>query len=238
MNVLKLSPMSAQVIDRKIVVGPFQCNCHLLVCPVTGQGVLIDPGDESEKILKLIQDVEKTLSKPVQIVGLYHTHAHLDHIAATRGVKEALAKTSGSDPQIYLHRQDEFIYLNLKKQAEFFGLQYGDPLPVNQFFEDEQILKVGKLEFSVLHTPGHSPGGVCLKLKEDTELKLPPKLFTGDTLFQASIGRTDLWGGDLDILLKSIRNRLFTMEDEWTVYPGHGPETSIGVERRSNPFLT
>ncbi len=223
-------------IHEKAVVGPFQCNCHLLVCPTTGDAAVVDPGDDSRQILQMISKAESQLGKPIQIKALLHTHAHLDHIGATRGVVEGRTEK----PKILLHQGDGEIYRNLRMQAGLFGMEahYGEPLPVDQYIEDGEVLRFGSLNLEVVHTPGHSPGGVCYRLKEDSQVGVQEQVFSGDTLFQSSIGRTDLWGGDVDTLLGSIRRRLFTMDDEIEVHPGHGDSTSIGRERRENPFLT
>lgn len=234
--------MVVPAIDRTVVVGPFQCNCRLLVCPHTGHGFLVDPGDEPQKILAEIQNAEKDLGRPIQIQALLHTHAHLDHIGGTRGVKKALLeRTTGTSPghlaEIRLHAADQPLYQALQTQGQMFGLSYEDPLPVDRFLEDGEPLLFGSLRLEVIHTPGHSPGGVSLKLKDDSTLKIPETVFTGDTLFQGSVGRTDLWGADADQMFKSIRTRLLVLDGDTRVCPGHGPESSIAIEKRSNPFL-
>jgi len=227
------------MVEKNLVVGPFQCNCRLIVCPKTGEGALIDPGDEAERILALIADVEQSTKSPLKIKYLLHTHAHLDHIGATRGVRMALEQRYGQGvSHIYLHKDDEELYRGLRMQGQLFGMNYDDPLPVDRFLEDEQELKIGTLKMSVIHTPGHSPGGVCLRLHEDAVHGARESLYSGDTLFAMSIGRTDLWGGDFDTLSRSIKKRLYTLDDDTRVCPGHGPETRIGVEKRENPFVT
>lgn len=225
---------SARLVDRTLVVGPFQCNCRLLACPKTGHAVVIDPGDEPQKILKALQSAHTPSGLPIQVKYLFHTHGHLDHIAAARPVKEALAP----EVQIALHRGDEELYQALKIQGRMFGLHhYEDPLPIDHYFQDNEELRVGELRFSVMHTPGHSPGSVCLRLHENRSLLIPETLFSGDTLFQGSVGRTDLWGGDQDQMFRSIRNRILVLDDDTRVCPGHGPETRVGIEKRENPFL-
>lgn len=233
-----------------------QCNCQILVCPLTQEAVLIDPGDEPLKILAEIEAIEAVLKAPVKVKALFHTHAHFDHIGATKAVKEffqarAAAATrtdSGSGtrtgaavvpiPQIFLHKADEQMYLKLKMQASMFGFEGTDPLPIDQYFENEQKLKVGSsLKFTILHTPGHSPGGVCMRMHEDSAVGVPETVFTGDTLFKGDVGRTDLWGGDEPTLIRSIRNRLLVLDDDTIAWPGHGPVSSIGEESRSNPYV-
>jgi glyoxylase-like metal-dependent hydrolase (beta-lactamase superfamily II) len=122
-------------------------------------------------------------------------------------------------------------------QGDLFGFKYDQPLPIDHYLEDEEILRVGELKFSILHTPGHSPGSVCIRLHSDSSLKAPEMVLSGDTLFQGSVGRTDLWGADQNVMFKSIRQRLLTLDGDTRVCPGHGDDTSIGVERLNNPFL-
>jgi len=193
----------------------------------------VDPGDEAAKILKKLEGLKTSGGAPVQVKYLLHTHGHLDHIGAARGVKEG----SGGLPRILLHRADEPLYQNLVQQGQLFGIQYEQPLPVDEYLEDGQELKIGDLKVSVLHTPGHSPGSVCLRLHEDSGLGAAESLFSGDTLFQGSVGRTDLWGADQAQMFSSIRNRILTLDDDTRVCPGHGPDSRVGIEKRSNPFL-
>ena len=225
------------MIQRTLSVGPLQCNCQILVCPKTFQALIVDPGDEAGRIIDTLTQMEQELKQTIQVKALFHTHAHFDHIGASRGVKEHLTKAGIQAPDLFLHQADEFIYSMLEKQGARFGFHFEAPLPIDRYLEDEQKLAVGTLKFSILHTPGHSPGGVCFRLHEDSTHRIPETVFTGDTLFKESIGRSDLWGGDEELLLKSIRNRLFTLDDDTRAWPGHGPVTSIGHEKRSNPFF-
>jgi hydroxyacylglutathione hydrolase len=222
------------MIERTFVVGPVQCNCKLFACQQTGRAMLVDPGDEAERILNEIGKLRTTQGAPVKVELLLHTHAHFDHIGATRKVKEALSLI----PQIALHREDSFLYQQLKKQAQVFGISTDDPLPVDRFLEDGEELKIGTLKVSVIHTPGHSPGGVCFRIHEDQAAGIQETLLSGDTLFQESVGRTDLWGGDSDLLFRSIRDKIFILNDDTRVCPGHGPDTVVGIEKRTNPFFT
>jgi glyoxylase-like metal-dependent hydrolase (beta-lactamase superfamily II) len=219
--------------EKNIVVGAFQCNCRVLACPRTGEAVVVDPGDEAETILNVIQGSKTSTGVPLKVRYLLQTHGHLDHVGAARPVKRALV----SSPKIALHRGDEPLYLALRQQGQLFGMDYEEPLPIDHYLEDGEDLEVGDLKFSVLHTPGHSPGSVCLRLHESSAIGIPESLFSGDTLFQGSVGRTDLWGADSDQMFKSIRGRILQLDDDTRVCPGHGPETRIGIEKRSNPFL-
>jgi hydroxyacylglutathione hydrolase len=238
------STLKNKFIQKTLPVGQLLCNCQILVCPVTREAVLIDPGAEPRKIEKAIEEIELQLQDHIRVKALFHTHAHFDHIGATREVKEYFQKRanskSGTDhsiPQIFLHKADEDMYYFLKKQAEMFGFEGADPLPIDQYFEDGQKLKVGTMKFTIIHTPGHSPGGVCMHLHEDSQTSIPETVFTGDTLFLRSIGRADLWGGDEYTLLKSIKTRLFTLDADIIAWPGHGEKTTIGEEKHSNPFF-
>ena len=203
-----------------MVVGPLQCNCTLLSGEKTFEAVLIAPGDEPQRI---ISELDR---QGVTVKYLLHTHAHFDHIGGTKGVKE---KTLAP---ICLHKGDESIYKMLSAQGQMFGMQFEEPSPIDKFISDEEILSFGQHRIQVIHTPGHSPGGVCFKLLDGAE-----QVFSGDSLFSGSIGRTDLWGGNFDQLIQSIKTRLLVLDDDIRVYPGHGPTTSIGQEKRNNPFL-
>ena len=234
------------MIEKTIIVGPFQCNCRLFVCPRSGEAILVDPGDEAPRILSELQGLKTPGgpsggAAPIQVKYLLQTHGHLDHIGATRSVFEALScspgRSPGQAPRIALHKADEPLYLGLKMQGNLFGIQYDDPLPIDHFLEDGEELRIGEMKLSVLHTPGHSPGSVCLRLHEDSSLGLRETVLSGDTLFQNSVGRTDLWGGNQDQMFKSIRQRLLVLDDDTRVCPGHGDETWIGMEKLNNPFL-
>ena len=224
--------------EKKWVVGPFQCNCRLLACPRTGEAILVDPGAEPETLIKGLAGLKTPTGAPIQIRYLLHTHGHLDHISATRKVKESLGGPSSQEaPKIAIHRADEPLYLNLQMQGKLFGLTYEQPLPVDHHLEHEEELRVGDLRLSMIHTPGHSPGSLCVRIHEDSGVGAKETLLTGDTLFQGSVGRTDLWGADGDLMFKNIRSRILTLDSDTRVCPGHGPDTSVGVEKRGNPFL-
>lgn len=205
-------------------VGPFFKNGFLVGCERTREAVLIDPGDEVDELLVRAQ------AQNLAIVAIPLTHAHVDHVSGVAPAKRALPGAP-----IYLHRDDLFLY----DQATSIGLKYGlrveSPPPVDVFYDGPGPLRFGDYDIFVHHTPGHCPGGVCLQVGKRGEPGLD--LFVGDTLFAGSIGRTDLPGGDYETLLTSITTVLFSFGDEARVYSGHGPDTTIGDERRTNPFL-
>ena len=207
------------VLVETFPVGPLQCNCSILVDEATKEAVVIDPGDEPERILKALAAAK------VKPVALLHTHAHLDHITGTREVAEA------TGAPILLHPDDLPLYEALPDQAAFFGFRAGAPKPTDRPLADADVIRFGKSALRVIHTPGHTPGSTCFALEGDE-----PLLFAGDTLFRRSIGRTDLWGGDIAAILDSIRGKLFTLPGGTPVVCGHGPDTTIDEERRLNPF--
>jgi glyoxylase-like metal-dependent hydrolase (beta-lactamase superfamily II) len=201
-------------------VGPLKCNCSIIACKETREAIIIDPGGDAEHIVSLI---EKHKLKPKYLL---HTHAHFDHVMATRAVKEA------TGAKILLHKEDDFLYDNLIHQGQLFGVEVDEPLPIDEHFEDESEIVIGKVKFKVLHTPGHTPGSTCFYLSDEESI-----LFSGDTLFARSIGRTDLWGGSFDQIIQSISNRLFVLDNQTRVIPGHGPDTTIWSEKKENPFF-
>ena len=203
---------------------PFYKNGFVIACERTREGVIIDPGDEVEQLLQVVA------ARQLQIKHILLTHAHIDHIAGT-----AKAKAACGAP-ICLHRDDLPLYEAAPQQAAFFGFDIEDPPPVDCFYDTAMPLAFGQYEAQVLHTPGHTPGGVCLVVGPAGQPG--KKVFAGDTLFAGSIGRTDLPGGNYDTLIGSIRGVLFKLPDDVEVYSGHGPKTMIGQERRTNPFLT
>jgi hydroxyacylglutathione hydrolase len=205
---------------QTLPVGPLQCNCSILLDETTGEALVIDPGDEPERILRALDELK---ARPV---ALLHTHAHFDHIGGTRGVKE---KTGAA---IRLHPDDRPLYDALRDQAAMFGIPAGDPLPIDAPIEDGETIPFGNHSVTAIHTPGHTPGSTCYLLEGEN-----PALFAGDTLFRRSIGRTDLWGGDTDTILESIRTRLYSLPEATPVVCGHGPGTTIGEEKRANPFV-
>jgi len=204
-------------------VPAFYKNGFVVASERTRRAVLIDPGDE---VLSLLDVVDR---QQLTVDYILLTHAHVDHVTGVGRAKKA------TGAPIYLHHQDKFLYDAAPDQAALFGLTV-DKLPdVDRFYEPEQTMTFGDVDVHVHHTPGHCPGGVCLQIGLSGEEGR--HLFVGDTLFAGSIGRTDLPGGDYDTLMYSIRNVLFPFGDDAVVYPGHGPQTTIGQERLTNPFL-
>jgi glyoxylase-like metal-dependent hydrolase (beta-lactamase superfamily II) len=198
--------------------GVFVENCFIVADPDTREAVLIDPGEEAGVFLQRLDAEGLTLR------AVWLTHAHLDHVL---GVGAVVAATG---VPVYLHADDRALYDGVREQGEWFGLQI-DPLPEpDHELHPGETVSIGSVTFEIRHVSGHSPGSVAF-VGEGLAI-------VGDALFQGSIGRTDLPGGNLDTLLTSIREQLLTLPDDTVVYSGHGPVTTIGAERRSNPFLT
>ncbi len=198
--------------------GVYQENCYLLADPETGEAVLIDPGEEAELFLRRIESEQLTLK------AIWLTHAHLDHVL---GVKAVVERTG---VPVYLHPDDRQLYDGVAHQGAWLGVRVDEPPPPNHEIAHGDTLTVGGLDFEVRHVPGHSPGSVAIVGHGIA--------FVGDAVFAGSVGRVDLPGGDGAALLASITEQLLPLPNETVVYSGHGPETTIGVERRSNPFLT
>lgn len=198
-------------------VGVFAENCYVVGCEDTREGVVIDPGDEIDRILTNIEAHDLTIKY------ILLTHGHIDH------VKEVVSLNRKLDVPVLMHKADQFLLDGLPQQAAAFGLSHSGIPAIDQHIDEGDRISFGNHEFSVLFTPGHSPGSVSF-----VEGAV---VFSGDVLFAGSIGRTDLPGGNYNILLESIRTKLLPLDDDIVIYPGHGPATSVGRERRSNPFL-
>ncbi len=206
---------------KSLPVGPLQCNCSIIACEQTKEACVIDPGGDVQKILDICKEHGLTVKY------LLHTHAHFDHIMGSRAMREA------TGAKICLHKKDELLYQNLGMQCQMFGFTATEPLAIDQYLNDEEAIAFGKHKASVIYTPGHTPGSSCFRLDDAESI-----LFSGDTLFQGSIGRTDLWGGSFDDIIKSIKTRLLPLDDSTRVVPGHGPDTNIWAEKQENPFLS
>ncbi len=205
---------------------PFMKNGFVLGCEQTREGVLIDPGDEVDDLLEVVR------ARQLSIKYILLTHAHVDHIVGVDAAREALKAPVG------LPRDGLELYEHCVEQGQMFGFRVDQPKPPDFFYRPDKPLAFGQYEVRVHHTPGHCRGGVCLQVGRADDPTHGNLLIVGDTLFAGSIGRTDLPGGDLDVLLDSIRRVLFAFGDDAIVWPGHGPKTTIGQERRTNPFLS
>jgi hydroxyacylglutathione hydrolase len=201
----------------RLVVGPLQVNCFILADETTKDAVIIDPGDDAADILKIVKD------KGLSVKYIVNTHGHFDHVGANREIKEATGAL------LLIHEGDAPMLAHTTRQAASFGLN-SEPSPQpDRYVKHGDMITAGEVSLKVLHTPGHTPGGISL-LEQGM-------VFTGDALFAGSIGRTDFPGGDLMTLLRSIKTNLMTLPDDTKVFSGHGPASTIGEERRENPFL-
>ena len=201
-------------------VGLLQCNCTILGDEETRGAIVVDPGDDADAIMSRLEKHDLELKRIVC------THAHIDHVGAIYDLQER------ADSPASIHEKDLFLFDNLKTQAEWIGMPSPKRGEIDRFVDDGDLVECPNVILGVIHTPGHTPGSLTLHLGTES-----PILFTGDTLFLNSIGRTDLWGGSLPDLLGSIKGRLLEFDDDTLVVPGHGPNTTIGRERAQNPFL-
>jgi glyoxylase-like metal-dependent hydrolase (beta-lactamase superfamily II) len=205
------------LIIKALAVGPIQANCYILGCEETLEAVVIDPGGESDRILLTLSEAKLTLKY------IINTHGHFDHVSANRPLKEA------TGAQILIHPQDAPMLDQLSSSAAMFGLSSENSPPPDRSLDEGDTVRFGTITMKVIHTPGHTLGGISLHTDG--------AVFVGDTLFAGSVGRTDFPGGDAGTLKASIQEKLFTLGDDVTVYPGHMGTTSIGQERRHNPFV-
>ena len=205
------------MIIKELVVGPLMANCFICGCSKTKEAVVIDPGGDADTILLSLAESK------LKVKYIINTHGHFDHVSANGKMKDA----TGAD--ILIHPLDAPMLEKLSSNAAFFGVSVENSPPCDQTLEEGDTVSFGDITLKVIHTPGHTPGGISLYTNGI--------VFVGDTLFAGSIGRTDFPGGDFNTLISSIKTKLFNMEDDIRVFSGHGPETSIGVEKRHNPFV-
>ncbi len=209
---------------KSFLVNPFSMNCYIYYDEVSKESVIIDPGafsqSEKDSIANFITD------NGLKIRYIINTHGHIDHILGN-----VFAKDTFKVP-IYMHKDDEFLITYVNEQARFFGLDFPPPPPVDEFITEDTVLKINGTELKFIHTPGHSPGSVCI-IDDKTKT-----VFCGDLVFKNSVGRTDLQGGDINTLLNSVKNKLFKVcTNDYKLYPGHLETTDVGTEKKFNPFL-
>ncbi len=207
------------MILEKLTVGPFQENCYIVGDEATGTGALFDPGDEAARIALAVEQTN------LEIAQIIITHAHIDHVGAVAALVDEYACPA------LMHAEAEPMLKQLPSQALMMGLRFGKVPTVDWYIEDEDVVSVGGLSFTALHTPGHAPGHLAFYAPGEGVV------ISGDALFAGSVGRVDMPGGSMEVLMRSISERLLALPDETVVLSGHGPETTIGEERAHNPFL-
>jgi len=233
-------PDPQTLIHEILPVGMLQCNCHIIGDPHTREAIVIDPGDEPARILEVIA------RHHLKITAILVTHTHIDHVIGLRRLREA------TSAPVYVHPDDLDLYRMLDAQAMWLGWSTPETTQIDQFVREGDVIRWGGYEAEIIHTPGHTPGSICVYMPSDlpvvpsTEMgkaagktgkRGTGQLFAGDTLFEGSIGRTDLWGGSFEGIIRSLKGKLLELPDETVVYPGHGGTTTIGKERATNPFL-
>jgi len=232
--------MPEGLIHEVVPVGLLQCNCSILGDPATREAIVVDPGDEVERILEILR------RHNLKVRAIVSTHTHIDHVGGLAGLHRATGAA------VLIHEGDVELYRHLDVQAQWLGVPTPESTPIKDFVKEGAAIRWGGYAAHVLHTPGHTPGSISLVVGHGDERSAanppprgahaaahaPARLIAGDTLFRGSIGRTDLWGGSHTQILDSIRDKLLVLPDEITVYPGHGELTTIGFERAHNPFFT
>jgi hydroxyacylglutathione hydrolase len=205
------------MILKTLVVGPIQANCYLLGCERTREADVIDPGGDADKILITLANDK------LRCLYIINTHGHFDHSAENKRLKEV------TGAQLLIHRADAPMILNQRSNGRMWNLNVDNSPSPDRYLEEGEIITFGDISLRVLHTPGHSPGGISLVTDQ--------VVFVGDTLFAGSIGRTDFPEGDSEGLIRNVREKIFTLGDDVVVYPGHGPKTTVGREKKTNPFF-
>lgn len=234
--------MTEKLIHEVMPVGVLHCNCSILGDPATKEAIVVDPGDEPERILEVLR------KHGLKVRAIVSTHTHIDHV----GGLATLHRATGAP--VLIHEGDLELYRHLDMQSEWLGVPTPDVMRIEDFVKEGDSVRWGGYCARVLHTPGHTPGSISLVVEQGTANSNPAAdargkaaahqhahdpglLLAGDTLFQGSIGRTDLWGGSFPQIISSIREKLLTLHDDIVVFPGHGDTTTIGAERAENPFL-
>ena len=207
------------MLHRILPVGPLQCNCSIVGDEQTREAMVIDPGDQVEDILHILREAK------LQLKQIVITHAHIDHVGGAMKLKAA------TGAPILMNQSDYALVKMLDMQAAWVGMQPPGDVKIDEGIGDGRVLQIGEIAGNVIHTPGHTEGSICLHFPQQK------KLIAGDTLFAGSIGRTDLPGGSMEKILRSLHTRVLALPDETQVTPGHGPQTTIGEERETNPFL-
>lgn len=205
------------MIFSSTIVGPLDVNCYILACEETREGIVVDPGDDADTILQLVAD------RGLNIVEIVATHGHFDHIGRVASLKEKTAAPFA------IHKADLFMVERLADIAAVLGFQTDPPPAVDRFIDEGDTIVFGREILNILHVPGHAPGNIALTW--------PGHAIIGDTVFAGSIGRTDLEGANLQILMDSIRDKILTLPGDTILHPGHGPNTTVDREKRINPFL-
>ena len=201
--------------------GALGCTCSIVMDREKKRAIVVDPGGDLEVIVARLSALDATVE------AIVHTHTHIDHVGATAGVQRT------TNARACIHEADRFLYDLLPVQAAMLGIELPETTEMDGSLRDGDSIRAGDLEMCILHTPGHTPGSVTFVVKADGATRV----FTGDTLFRRGIGRTDLWGGDFDTIKRSLREKILVLPDDAIVVPGHGPETTIGDERATNPHL-